>query len=128
MYTSGNKAVNTSVTRNYLVISAVTALFGAVYEYFSHGVWSYSMVYAFAPSLILGALPSVLRAQILKSAPRAGRLLWRLGVAALTVGMIFGGVIEIYGTDSPLTKYYYISAAALLLLGLALCIKKPKKK
>ena len=37
--------------------SVFFALFGAIYEQFSHQVYSYYMIYAFALPLILGALP-----------------------------------------------------------------------
>ena len=41
----------------YLLLALVLALFGAVYEVFSHGVYSYYMLYAFAFPLAGGALP-----------------------------------------------------------------------
>ena len=41
----------------YLTASVFCALFGAVYELFSHGVYSYWMIYAFAFPLLLGAIP-----------------------------------------------------------------------
>lgn len=44
----------------YLIISIAVALFGAVYEYFSFGVWSAFMVYAFMVPLLGGALPFAL--------------------------------------------------------------------
>ena len=44
----------------YLIISIAVALFGAVYEYFSFGVWSAFMVYAFMVPLLGGALPFML--------------------------------------------------------------------
>lgn len=44
----------------YLIISIAVALFGAVYEYFSFGVWSAFMVYAFMVPLLGGTLPFML--------------------------------------------------------------------
>ena len=58
MYTSDNSrdlAVRISV--NYLAAALFCALFGAVYEIFSHEVYSYPMIYAFAIPLAGGALP-----------------------------------------------------------------------
>ena len=43
--------------RNYAAVSAFMLLFGAVYEYFSHGVFSAFMVYAFLIPLLGGYLP-----------------------------------------------------------------------
>ena len=46
-----------AVTGTYLLCMVLCALFGAVYERFSHGVWSCFMVYAFAFPLLLGLMP-----------------------------------------------------------------------
>lgn len=126
MYTSVNKErafLRTSLI--YIAVSAFTALFGAVYEHYSHGVVSLTMVFAFVPPLILGALTSL----VLHFMPDfrvlgVSRQLWRLGVASLAVGMIFNGIIEIYGTDSPLTKYYFIASALLILSSIFTLITK----
>ena len=44
------------IARNYAAASLFCALFGAVYELFSHEVYSYSMIYAFIIPLAGGAL------------------------------------------------------------------------
>ncbi len=44
----------------YLTASIICAVFGAVYEMFSHGVYSFYMIYAFAFPLICGMLPFLL--------------------------------------------------------------------
>ena len=43
----------------YLSVTVFSALFGAVYELFSHGVYSYCMIYAFAFPLLLGDIPAI---------------------------------------------------------------------
>lgn len=103
----------------YLLCTVFCALFGAVYESFSFGVWSFYMVYAFACPLILGALPSafIASARMARIPRRAARGLWHAGVAALTVGCIFKGVLDIYGTSSPLTAVYFVCGGALLAAG-----------
>ena len=63
MYTSGTEptartAVKTALV--YLLLSLFCVLFGAVYELFSHGVYSFSMIYAFVFPLAGGALPFLL--------------------------------------------------------------------
>ena len=97
------------------------ALFGAVYEGFSHGVWSYPMVYAFAFPLVLGVLPLLLLGFFRAPNPKAAaRNLYHAGIATLTVGSIVTGVLEIYGTTNPLTLVYWLLGGALVLLGAAL--------
>ena len=101
----------------YLLSAAFAALFGAVYEIFSHGVWSAFMVYAFAFPLALGALPFGWMA--LRRRPLPYRWCCRLhhaGVATLTVGSVMEGVLATYGTTNHLTLWYWIVGAALLLL------------
>ena len=105
----------------YLAATVFCALFGAVYERFGHGVYSYFMIYAFALPLLLGLLPALLfctaKGEIVSS--RKGRRYWNAGVATLTVGFLFKGALDIYGTDSPFFTVYIIAGAALLLAGQA---------
>lgn len=105
----------------YLLISLFCALFGAVYERFSHGVYSFYMIYAFAFSLAGGTLPffvlHLLRA--VKYPGALARNLYHSGIATLTVGSIVRGVLEIYGTTNVLARYYWIAGGALLLAGIA---------
>ncbi|HAM14352.1 MAG TPA: hypothetical protein DCP91_00505 [Eggerthellaceae bacterium] len=110
----------------YLVCSLFCALFGAVYELFSHEVYSYYMIYAFAIPLTLGALPNLVIALRGKCAP--GKLaanMWNSGVATLTVGCIMKGVLDIYGTTNQLALAYPIAAAALLVAGVVLYWRCP---
>ncbi len=104
----------------YLLIAVFVALFGAVYEIFSHGVYSFFMLYAFAFPLVLGALPSLLLGLARRTVPAPARGLWRAAIAALTVGSLVSGALEIFGTQNPLTVIYWLLGAALLLS--ALCI------
>lgn len=94
------------------------ALFGAVYERFSHGVYAYGMLYAFAFPLVLGVLPFTL-IWMLRAPypPKALRDVYHAGIAALTVGSIICGVLEIYGTTSPLTLVYWLLGGALTAFG-----------
>jgi hypothetical protein len=104
----------------YLAAALFCLVFGAVYEHFSHGVYSNAMVYAFAYPLCLGVLPFF--AACAFGGERTERIvpsgasahLWAYGVATLTVGSILSGVLEIYGTDSDLLIVYPIAGAVLL--------------
>lgn len=96
------------------------ALFGAVYEAFSHGVYSYCMIYAFAFPLVLGVLPLILIGILRAPYPnRVIRSMQHAGIATLTVGSIVSGVLFIYGTTSPLTCAYWIAGGILTALGAA---------
>ena len=112
-----------------LIAAAFFALFGAVYEHFSHEVYSYSMIYAFAVPLAAGALPLTLllcRKRAVRM-PSAGALvLWHAGLASLTVGLVFRGVLEIYGTTNRLMPVYPAAGAVLCTAGtLAFVLGKP---
>lgn len=99
-----------------LSAALLCALFGAVYERFSHGVYSYGMIYAFVFPLALGAVPLFLiEACSAPYPPRFCRSVYHAGIAALTVGSIVSGVLEIYGTASPLVTVYWLLGAALTL-------------
>ena len=101
-----------------LVAALFCALFGAVYEAFGHGVYSYGMLYAFAFPLAMGVFPLYLIDVLRAPYPgKALRNLWHAGIAALTVGSIATGVLEIYGTTNPLTAVYWILGAVFLTAG-----------
>ena len=102
----------------YLLAGTVfLALFGAVYEHFSHGVYSYYMIYAFAVPLILGVVPCVAALAYQACPPPAPRRLWNAGIAVLSVGSVMRGVLDIYGTTNALIAVY--GAVGCVLLGLA---------
>lgn len=103
----------------YLLLTVFCALFGAVYEMFSHGVYAYGMLYAFAFPLLGGALPYLMLAKSKRRyPPDAAQLLWHFGISALTVGSIFSGALKIYGTASRLTAAYWLAGGVCLLLSL----------
>lgn len=102
--------------RTGLYAALFTAFLGGVYEHFSFGVYSFFMLYAFLVPLVLTTLPFLLMS--LKRQPPVlsltARRLWHTGTAALTAGCVFRGVLDIYGTDSALTKIYWIAGGLLL--------------
>ncbi len=105
-----------------LGVSIFLAFAGFVYEHFSHGVWSYWMVYAFAFPLVLLTLPFLLLAVSRRCrVPGApSRRCWGAGVACLTAGSLFKGILEIYGTASGLNLVFWVVGGFFLLLGLLL--------
>lgn len=113
----------------YVLAAAFCALFGFVYEQFSHGVYSDFMVYAFSVPLAGGA--AVFLAMGLFGKGRYPgplvRNLWHSAVATATVGSILSGVLEIYGTGSRLLTYYPIAAGVLAVLAVASWLLKKRK-
>ena len=107
----------------YLLSTVGCAIFGAVYELFSHEVWSCFMICAFAIPLLLGALPFFLLRMRGKPFPGKTAELVHAGVAALTVGSILQGVLEIYGTSNPLTAVYWTAGGVLVSAGWLLTLR-----
>ena len=133
---SGNSSDAMKKVMGYVLITITVALFGAVYEYFSFGVYSYYMIYAFAIPLILGVLPWFIIAsnRMGKTGPEENFPpmhtvnLWGSGIATLTVGSVFHGVLDIYGTTSSLSKVYFIVGTGLLLIALMTYIGYKEKR
>ncbi|MCR5826550.1 MAG: hypothetical protein K6G54_08275 [Oscillospiraceae bacterium] len=104
-----------------LCAAALCAIFGAVYERFSHEVYSYYMIYAFAIPLIPGALAQLALALHAKALPgRVSLWLWNAGIATLSVGCLLRGALDIYGTTNRLLCVYPIVGGVLLAAGLLL--------
>ena len=112
-----------------LIATLFCALFGAVYEAFGHGVYSYGMLYAFAFPLALGVLPLYLIDVLHAPYPnKTLRSVWHAGIASLTVGSIVTGILEIYGTTNRLIAAYPAAGTGMLAAGVicALTNRSPK--
>ena len=106
------------VIQIYLALTVFLALFGAVYERFSHEVYSYYMLYAFSIPLLLGVVVFFLLMKHGRAYPNAlTAALYHGGIAAMSLGSIVSGILEIYGTDHPLTRLYWILGSTLCVLG-----------
>lgn len=131
MYTSDKKALKNCV--GHICAAAFMAIFGAVYEHFGHEVYSYFMIYAFAVPLIFGALPYGIAALKNVSPGRVTINLWNSAIAAFSVGCLFKGVLDIYGTTNRLIIVYpivgtvLVSAAAGAKIARSLDLRKKKK-
>ena len=126
MFTSdkpGSERSYAAVIRAYLLSALLCALFGAVYELFSHEVYSCFMICAFLLPLLLGAIPFVLLRMRGKPFPGRAADLIHAGVAALTVGSVLQGVLEIYGTSNPLTAVYWAAGGVLVSAGWLLTLR-----
>ena len=112
----------------YLIGSILTAAAAAVYELFSHGVYSNYMIYAFMIPLIGGALPELLtaaRTDKKRAAhdtaqgtnPRRASGVRLAVIVTLTAGCLAKGVLDIYGTTNRLLIIYPIAAVLIAVLG-----------
>ena len=108
-------------TRNSFLFAAVgVAIFSAIYELFSHQVYSNFLVFAFLFPLLGGFAPYslLLRNPRLQRPGILARCLYNSGLSTLTAGSIFQGILEIYGTTNHLSILYWAVGFALLALGL----------
>ena len=121
MYTSDTK----KEPLTWLGITIFTVIFAAVYEHFSFGVYSKAMIFMFVFPLVMGFIPSLILS-IMKwgTLPR----LWNDGVLVITAGSLLTGVLEIYGTDSYYTPWFFYSGMFLLFLGVLQIIFTKKEK
>ena len=96
----------------YLMATLFCIVFAAVYEYFSHQVYSDYMIFAFAFPMIGGALPFLLVALRGRNFPDDIAIsLYNPGIASLTV-------LDIYGTTNSLSNVYWIVGTFLTVAGI----------
>lgn len=114
---------NAVTARRYLITSVALAAAAAIYELFSHGVYSYHMIYAFMIPLVLGCMTHLADNRgIFEAGGQLGEILLASSVATLSIGSIIKGVLEIYGTTNMLTTFYPVAGVLLLAGAAAVCI------
>lgn len=114
--------------RRYLLASIMLAAAGAVYEVFSHGVYSYYMIYAFMIPLVLGCLPYLADSRgFFKTAGPLAEGLLMAAIVTLSAGSVIKGILEIYGTTNRLTIVYVAASMPLLLISIIIGIIKSRK-
>ncbi len=102
----------------YLIVTLVCAIFGAVYEFFSHGVYSYYMLYAFMIPFLGGTVYFYGILYFRSKIPGCiARRFLHFGILTLTVGCVVCGILEIYGTTNHLVKIYFIVGEMFLAIG-----------
>lgn len=106
----------------YCFLAVFCGLFSAVYEHFSHGVYSNYMVWLFLFPLIGGTIPfAVIARQYKLTYPGSLSVnLYNSGIATLTVGSCFQGILEIYGASSEYLLIYWIAGTALVVAAVAI--------
>lgn len=111
-------------TIRYLFLSVLIFVFSQIYEYFSHGVYSNYMLYAFLIPFLGLSVPSFLLHSLKKALPTNSRFLWKCGIATLTVGSIYKGILEIYGTNGYFEFPYLFLGAGLCVSAVITCTGK----
>lgn len=106
----------------YAVESLLTLVIGAVYELFSHQVYSPFMYLMFTIPLLLGVLPNLAARLLDKSfiTSKDAKAAYKLGVLTLIFGSFLKGVLDIYGTSSVYPILYLPVAGLLLIVALGL--------
>ncbi len=106
----------------YLGVTLFCGLFSMVYEHFSHGVYSDYMIYLFLFPLSGGVLPFAVIGLMdrLYFPGRISLNLYNSGIATLSVGCCFKGVLEIYGTTSYYMPVYWIVGTVLTASGIVI--------
>lgn len=132
MFTSQLNSENYSYLKTayvYLLISLFCALFGAVYELFSHEVYSFYMIYAFMFPLAGGVLPFLLMGmeKLFINPSTVSCNLYHAGIATLTVASILSGIVEIYGTTNTLIGIYWPVGIFMILSSLLVCMAQKKR-
>ena len=114
-----NKSVVLKKLILYIGITAFIALFGIIYEQFSHGVNSNYMWFAWIRPLIAGVGVYLLLYLLpIKKVPGTlTECVYNFGVAMFTVHSIILGVLEIYGKTNSRMVLAYIILFHLFMLG-----------
>lgn len=107
----------------HLCFAVFCLFFGAIYEAFSFGVYSYYMIYSFAFPFVTGMILLLL---LKKKKELSKRFLSLITCATLTatLGSIATGVVQIYGSENRLLIVYPVLAAILYIGALASVIKR----
>ena len=107
-----------------LFFAAFCAFFGAVYEAFSFGVFSYFMIYAFSVPLVTAIILFIMHKRQ-KTPPKRFMDLLHMTSVTAALGFIATGVVEIYGSDNRLLWVYPFLGAGLFLAALISYVINP---
>jgi LPXTG-motif cell wall-anchored protein len=111
----------------YLLLCVLCVVVTNVYALFGHGIRSDSMDWMFLYPLF-GGVVFIALGLVLGRLPRFAANLYHAGLAALTVGSLLRGILEIAGTSSAYTKYFTLAGGLLTLFGAIGIVFKRRRK
>lgn len=111
----------------YIILSAVTIGINYIYSFFGHGVSSDAMTWMFLYPLLGGAAVYLILGIAIPNIRQISRYrlyfnIYNSGIALMTVGSLLKGILEIAGTTSAYTKFYYIIGGMCMVISLVLLI------
>ena len=102
--------------KKYIVITVLFALFGGIYEIFSHGVFSPYMAFSFLIPLVFGVLPAAVLTVMKKESGLFSSGFYFSALFTFTVWSVIKGVLDIYGTTNGKTVFYPVFCAVMVIL------------
>lgn len=120
MSTSVTNPIKKRLKKTILWYTLLTVFFfvgSRIYEHFSFGETSAFMHYLFLIPLIGGVLLVALQFMV-KGLSRLSLNLWNSGVATLTAGALYRGIVNLSGRSTTLDQPYYYVAGIFLALAL----------
>lgn len=143
MILSGKASFIHQRIRKNTIFAVFCAIFAAIYELFSHRVYSPYMICAFLFPVCLGMVPDIIRLKLCKSPKylqKAGQInrghenshiyeislvMQQCGIYTFAVGSIFRGILDIYGTTNALSAVYWWTGAVLFIGGVTInCVRR----
>ena len=134
MILSGKASFIHQKIRKNTIFAVFCAIFAAIYEHFSHRVYSPYMICAFLFPVCLGIVPDLIRLKLCKSPQylqKAGQIyeislvMQQCGIYTFAVGSIFRGILDIYGITNALSAVYWWAGAVLFIGGVAInCVRR----
>lgn len=118
--TSVTNPIKKRLKKTILGYTLLTVFFFAgsrIYEHFSFGETSAFMHYLFLIPLIGGTLLVALQLFV-KGLSRLSLNLWNSGVATLTAGVLYRGIVNLSGRSTTMDQPYYYVGFAFLALAL----------
>ena len=102
-----------------IVLTVLCIIFSTIYECFSHQVYSIFMIGAFIVPLLAGVDINVIRWLVYKDIEisESALAICQCGVYTLTVGSIFRGILDIYGTTNSKGILFWYVGFLLIAIG-----------
>lgn len=111
-----------------IILTIVCIIFAAVYEHFSYQVYSAFMIGAFIFPLIFGVGANLIRLVVYSKRRISENILavWQCSIYTLTVGSIYRGILDIYGTTNEKGALFWYTGAILAVFAVSIELYKLK--